>query len=178
MSTINLGVIGLGRMGRIFSRHLRRRGDGVRLAAVASRRVDEATRFLGEESGITLYTDLHDLVADPAIHGVVIASHTDEHKEAVLAAAAAGKAIFCEKPLALTLADVGGDVFDADGWGHGVLRVRIGQRMEADKRIVVLVCHFDIMTRLPERRRDCSTGWGVCENGRFSLPFWHDSDSI
>ena len=106
MSTINLGVIGLGRMGRIFSRHLRRRGDGVRLAAVASRRVEEATRFLGDDSGITLYTDLHDLVADPTTHGVVIASHTDEHKEAVLAAAAAGKAIFCEKPLALTLADV------------------------------------------------------------------------
>ncbi|MEZ4557811.1 MAG: Gfo/Idh/MocA family oxidoreductase [Caldilineaceae bacterium] len=75
------------------------------MAAVASRRVEEATRFLGDDNDIILYTDLHDLVADPAIHGVVIASHTDEHK-AVPAVGRAGKAIFCEKPLALTLADV------------------------------------------------------------------------
>lgn len=106
MTSINLGVIGLGRMGRIFSRHLRHRGDGVHLAAVCSRRPEDARQFLGEGSPTKVYTDLHELLADPTIHGVVVANHTDEHKETVLAAAAAGKAIFCEKPLALTLADV------------------------------------------------------------------------
>ena len=105
MKTVNLGVIGLGRMGRIFCRHLLHRGDGARLAALCSRRPDAAHQFLGDGAGVRLYGDLQALMADPAIDGVVIATHTHEHKDAVLAAAAAGKAIFCEKPLALTVAD-------------------------------------------------------------------------
>ena len=105
MRPLNLAVIGLGRMGRIFSKHLVTRGDGVRLTAIHSRRIEEAKSFFGNDSTVHIYTDLHELLADTTIDGVVIANHTHEHKQAVLAAAAAGRAIFCEKPLALTMVD-------------------------------------------------------------------------
>lgn len=105
MTPINLAIIGLGRMGRIFSQHLVTRGNGVRLAAVYTRRSEEAQSFFGNDSHVRIFTNLHDLLADKTVDGVVIANHTHEHKPAVLAAAAAGMAIFCEKPLALTMAD-------------------------------------------------------------------------
>lgn len=91
MAKINIGVIGLGRIGRINSRHLLGNPQGARLAAVSTRRPAEAAEFLGG-ADVKIYTDYHDLLADPAIDGV-------------LAAAGAGKAIFCEKPIALTLTE-------------------------------------------------------------------------
>jgi len=48
---------------------------------------------------------LADLLADPAIQGVIVTCETNRHAEMVLAAAAAGKHILCQKPMALTLDD-------------------------------------------------------------------------
>jgi predicted dehydrogenase len=53
--------------------------------------------------GIRAYADFHDLLHDPQVQGVIIASPTSTHRDVVIAAADAGKAIFCEKPTALTL---------------------------------------------------------------------------
>ncbi len=133
MTTINLGVIGLGRMGRIFSRHLLQQGGGARLAAVCTRRPDAVTTFSAGTANVTLYTDLHELVHDPQIDGVVIATHTHEHKDAVLAASAAGKAVFCEKPLALTLTDT--DAMLAAVERNGVL-LQIGFMRRFDRGYV------------------------------------------
>ena len=106
---LNLGVIGLGRMGQIFARHLARRGDGVRLAAISSSRPDAAAHFTRDLDGVKTYVDYHDLLADPQIDAVVIATATHSHHDIVIAAAQAGKPTFCEKPLALTLAETDGD---------------------------------------------------------------------
>ncbi len=105
MATINLGVVGLGRMGRIFSRHLAAHTEGGRLAAVSSRNPDVAKQVAQKGHNITIYQDYHDLLADPEIDGVIIATLTHTHHDIVIAAAEAGKAIFCEKPIALTLAE-------------------------------------------------------------------------
>ena len=105
MTTLNLGIIGLGRMGQIFSRGLLRRTDGARLAAVSSRRPDVAAAVAGHDSQIKIYPDYHDLLADTSIEGVIVATLTHTHHDIVIAAANAGKAIFCEKPVALTLAE-------------------------------------------------------------------------
>ena len=97
MTDINLGVIGLGRIGRINSRYLLGRPGAARLAAVATSRPVAAAQFVGQAEKVKIYTDYRDLLADPTINGVLVVSHTHAHHDMVVAAAEAGKAIFCEK---------------------------------------------------------------------------------
>jgi len=101
MANIGIGVIGLGRMGRVYGSYVASQIEGARLAAVSDSRAEAAADFANIAN---TYTDYHDLLADPAVQGVIVATPTSTHREVVIAAAGAGKAIFCEKPTALTLA--------------------------------------------------------------------------
>ncbi|MDX1520404.1 MAG: Gfo/Idh/MocA family oxidoreductase, partial [Anaerolineae bacterium] len=105
MATINLGVIGLGRMGQIFSRHLLSLTENGRLAAVASSNPTVSEHIAGQGPNITNYREWSDLLAEPGLDGVVIATPTHTHHDIIIAAAEAGKAVFCEKPVALSLAE-------------------------------------------------------------------------
>ncbi len=59
-----------------------------------------------QQSGITkTYADYHKLIEDPAVNAVVVATPNYLHAPIVLAATAAGKHVFCEKPLAMNLAE-------------------------------------------------------------------------
>jgi scyllo-inositol 2-dehydrogenase (NAD+) len=106
MQKLGFGVIGVGRMGRRHAENLRSRIPEAKLVAVAD--VDlEAARGLAEELEIKHYDDSVDaLVERHDVDAVVIASPSRFHLSAVQTAAAAGKHILCEKPLALTLEDV------------------------------------------------------------------------
>jgi inositol 2-dehydrogenase len=98
-----VGVLGLGRMGQVHARHLAGLPEA-RLVAVASRRSAVAQETAARYDARP-YTCYDDLLADRELRAVVIASHTHEHREHIEAAAVAGLAIFCEKPLALSLED-------------------------------------------------------------------------
>jgi scyllo-inositol 2-dehydrogenase (NAD+) len=101
---VSIGLIGLGRMGQIYAGHLARHGQ-VRLASVSDV-VEDRARIVADEFGIGLWTtNYREILADRSIDAVFITSSTSTHREVVIAAAEAGKAIFCEKPIALTLAD-------------------------------------------------------------------------
>lgn len=100
---IGIGVIGLGRMGRVYAYHVGRQLEDAQLVAVADSQPDALAQFADQFSGITTYEDYHDLLANPAVQGVIVATPTHTHHDVVIAAAQAGKAIFCEKPTALTL---------------------------------------------------------------------------
>jgi len=65
----------------------------------------ERVRDFAAEHGLQLSSELGDALADPEIHAVVLATPNSLHPQQVIAAASAGKAVFCEKPLALTRAD-------------------------------------------------------------------------
>lgn len=98
-----MGLIGAGRMGQVFAHTLASGVAGVDLAALAdtgSKTGKEvATRF-----GVKYhYTDYHELLKREDIEAVVIASPTSTHAQMIKDAALAGKHIFSEKPLALTL---------------------------------------------------------------------------
>jgi len=64
----------------------------------------EAVREFAAKHGFALSTDLAEALADPQVRAVVLATPHSLHPEQICAAAAAGKAVFCEKPLALSYA--------------------------------------------------------------------------
>ena len=104
-SKLNLGLVGVGRMGIAYARYLAQRGPGATLYAVSDVRADAAESTRAEFGATKAYVDYRELVNDKAVDAVVVMTPTKLHKEVVLAAAAAKKPIFCEKPLALSLAD-------------------------------------------------------------------------
>jgi inositol 2-dehydrogenase len=102
---LRVGLIGLGRLGRVYAQELGRRIPETRLVAVADvdpAAVAEVTREMSVLRGTT---DPLALLDDKNVDAVVVASPTKTHKDLVLAAAARGKTIFCEKPPALSLAE-------------------------------------------------------------------------
>jgi predicted dehydrogenase len=99
---VGVGVVGLGEMGRVHAGHLAVGVPRARLVHVAD--ADLATaRAAGERLGVRWSTSLESMLEHP-VDAVVIATPPPSHPSLIAAAAHAGKAIFCEKPLAGTAA--------------------------------------------------------------------------
>ncbi len=96
----NVAIFGAGRIGRIHASNLAAL-SGVRLQYVSDPVADDATALAGALGAKVASVD--EVFADPGIDAVVIASSTDTHSELLSRAAAAGKHIFCEKPIDLSL---------------------------------------------------------------------------
>jgi len=103
-SLLNVGLVGLGRMGSVYARNLAQRVTNARLIAVADRKAELREQFAGEFGGIKVYASHSDLLQDKDVEAVVIITSTSTHKQVIMDAAACGKAIFCEKPMSLSLA--------------------------------------------------------------------------
>ncbi|HEX7737888.1 MAG TPA: inositol 2-dehydrogenase [Ktedonobacteraceae bacterium] len=103
VAMLKVGVIGLGRMGRLYAEALATRISGAELYAVASLIEQERTQVADQFTIPHVCEEAGEVLALAGLDAVVIATPTSTHHELVIAAARAGKAIFCEKPLALTL---------------------------------------------------------------------------
>jgi predicted dehydrogenase len=104
MAQIGLGIIGVGGFG-LFALEQYRRLPEVRITAIAGTRAEKYAA-LAKQYDIPFHTtDWRALVAHPAVEVVYLATPPDTRAEMALAALAAGKHVFCEKPLALTLPD-------------------------------------------------------------------------
>ena len=130
--TIAVGLIGAGRIGTSHARLIAERVPGARLAAVADPR-PEAGQALASRYGAQSVVDPRALIEDPAIDAVVITASSDAHADLVVAASQAGKAIFCEKPMALTLADADRALAAAEDAGV-ILQVGFNRRFDAGFR--------------------------------------------
>src|SRR5262245_33554320 len=96
---LNIGLIGAGRIGKLHAENIATRIRSARLAAVADVNLQPA-REVAERFNIrTATADYRDLLADGSINAVVICSATNTHALIIQEAAAAGKHIFCEKPI-------------------------------------------------------------------------------
>jgi myo-inositol 2-dehydrogenase/D-chiro-inositol 1-dehydrogenase/scyllo-inositol 2-dehydrogenase (NAD+) len=102
---IGIAVIGSGRAGMIHARNFARGIDGARLVALvdpSAEALERATAELGVDRG---YADYRDALADPRVDAIVVVTPTALHREIVVAAAAAGRHVLCEKPMAMTAAE-------------------------------------------------------------------------
>ncbi len=99
MKTYNVGIIGTGRIGKVHAQSITGLIPNVKIKAVMDVNLD-GVREWADSMGIQdVYSDYNDLLADPEIDAVLVCSSTDTHAEISIAAAKAGKHIFCEKPI-------------------------------------------------------------------------------
>lgn len=110
----DIALIGAGRIGKIHAANVAA-NPKLRLARVVDPFADAAAALAGSYGAQV--SSIEEAFADPAIRGVIVASSTDTHLEYSMAAAKAGKAVFCEKPLDqdLARATAAAEQFDALG---------------------------------------------------------------
>lgn len=104
MPLLEAAIVGLGRWGRNLVRSVQGKSEKLRFVRAVVRRPDDAREFASEH-GLDLSTDVERVLHDERIGAVVLATPHSMHAAQIVAAAAAGKPVFCEKPLALTRAD-------------------------------------------------------------------------
>lgn len=102
---VRVGVIGTGRIGRSHATWLRREVPGALLVTVADVRPEAAADLAGQLHCRSAESP-DELLADEQVEAVVIAASSTAHADLIVAAAEAGKAVFCEKPAGMTLAEV------------------------------------------------------------------------
>ncbi len=105
----HVGIIGAGLIGRFHARGIHGLTKlglvDATYVAVCDRELERAESFARIAALDLATADPEELIASPSVNTVYICTPTAEHKQLVLRAAAAGKHVFCEKPLARTLAD-------------------------------------------------------------------------
>lgn len=105
MEKIRFGIVGIGMMGRMHATSLQRNPHAEVVAVCA--RTESKVKAFQEEFGVPYgYTNVDELVNNPEVDAIVVATGADAHRAPCLAACKAKKHIFCEKPLAKTNDDV------------------------------------------------------------------------
>jgi predicted dehydrogenase len=102
---INAGIVGLGWWGRTLVEAVSGSSDKMRFVAGATRTHSDEVKAFAVEHKFDLRATFDELIDDPKIDAVVLATPHSMHAEQVAAAAAKGKHVYCEKPFALTKAE-------------------------------------------------------------------------
>ena len=110
MSNFNWGILGPGGIAKAFAEDLKKL-NGHSIAAVGSRTLSNAQSFANTFGG-TAYGSYEELVADPQVDAIYVATPHPAHKENVILALNAGKPVLCEKPFAVN-ADEAQQMVDA-----------------------------------------------------------------
>jgi myo-inositol 2-dehydrogenase/D-chiro-inositol 1-dehydrogenase len=135
---VRFGLIGAGRIGTFHATTLARRLPEAELIVVADPANGAAER-LAAPLGAAATADADAVLADDRVEAVAIASSSTAHADLVIRAAAAGKAVFCEKPMAMTLDEADAAIAACEQAGVP-LQVGFNRRFAADfaaaKRIV------------------------------------------
>jgi myo-inositol 2-dehydrogenase / D-chiro-inositol 1-dehydrogenase len=102
---VRIGVLGAGRIGSMHAELIERQVPGASVRVIHDARED-AARDVAERLGVAAAGATEEVLADDGVDAVAICSSTATHADLIVAAAEAGKAIFCEKPVSLELAEV------------------------------------------------------------------------
>ena len=103
---LNVGIIGVGRIGKVHTMSINNHLPQVKVKAVTDIFIDQAKAWASEAGIEKVYDSYQELLADPEIDAVLVCSSTNTHAEISIAAAKAGKHIFCEKPVDLSVEKV------------------------------------------------------------------------
>ncbi|MGB0675877.1 MAG: Gfo/Idh/MocA family oxidoreductase, partial [Candidatus Nanopelagicales bacterium] len=96
---MRIGVLGVGRIGRMHADIIANETDGAEVAAVFD--VNDAAAAEVADALRVPVMSIDEILESDSVDAVAICSSTDTHVELITRAAAAGKAIFCEKPISL-----------------------------------------------------------------------------
>ena len=105
MKPVRWGLLGAGDIVRKRVGEALRHGRGCELVAVSRGRGDLLEAFAREAGARRWHADWRDLVRDPGIDAVYVATPVGCHAEQAVAAAEAGKHVLCEKPMAMDAAE-------------------------------------------------------------------------
>jgi myo-inositol 2-dehydrogenase / D-chiro-inositol 1-dehydrogenase len=100
--TVRIGVVGAGMIGQDHIRRLSTVLAGTSVLAVSDVDPAKAEAVAASLPGVSVFATGQEVIADPGVDAVVVTSWGATHEEYVLACIAAGKPVFCEKPLAET----------------------------------------------------------------------------
>ena len=101
---IDAAIVGLGRWGQTLVAAVQGKSERLRFTAAVSRDPARVGEFAARHR-LQILGSLDQALADPGIDAIVLATPHSLHADQIVAAAAAGKAVFCEKPLSLTRAE-------------------------------------------------------------------------
>jgi len=133
VTVVRIGVVGVGRIGTMHAELLAHQVPGATLAAVADTRTRAAAEVAARLDVPAL--DVDALIESPDVDAVAICSSTDTHVDVMVAAAKAGKAVFCEKPVSLDLAEVDRGLAAVDAAGVPIM-IGFNRRFDPAHRAV------------------------------------------
>ncbi len=103
MRKLRIGIVGAGRIGNVHCKSVTYSIPEAEVAMVTDV-YEPAAKRLADMYGVPAYSsDYHDILKDPSIDAVLVCSPTPTHADIAIAAMKAGKHVFCEKPVDLTL---------------------------------------------------------------------------
>ena len=106
MQKLKVGIIGAGRIGQVHAKSITYHIPQAEIVAISDIYVDGAKKVAADLGIPNAYEDYHEILNNPEIEAVLICSSTDTHADIAVEAAEAGKHIFCEKPVDLTVAKI------------------------------------------------------------------------
>jgi predicted dehydrogenase len=118
--TVNIALVGLGYWGPNLARNLALVKGG-RLHVICDARSEALARYAGQYPGARGTTDFEDVLADPSVDAVVLATPASTHHELAKAALLAGKHVLVEKPLATSTGDCLDLIATADAQGRTLM---------------------------------------------------------